>query len=107
MIANLKFEVGDLALVYKFTEKDLINTSEMVNNSFTDNQLFIIEESFKYYKEEDYNTPPSVLFNELQTVCWSEEQPDKFNDSIPNDFTDGLRYPVAYYSTPAHLLKNY
>lgn len=107
LIENLRFEFGSEAIVYKFTRKDLIETSEKVNNAFTDNVLFIVEEGFTMLFEDEYVTPPSVLYNELQTVCWSEERPDKFNDSIPNDFTDGIRYPVAYYATPPHLLKNY
>ena len=106
LIENLRFEFGREAIIYKFTRKDLIETTEKVNNAFTDQVLYIIEESWNFLHEDEFPTPPSVLYNELQTVCWSEERPDKFNDSIPNDLSDGIRYPVAYYATPAHLLKN-
>jgi len=39
----------------------------------------------------------------LTTVCWREDDPTKFNESIPNDRTDGIRYPVAYHANPYQL----
>ena len=104
LIENLRFHLGNDAVIIKFTRKDLVETSEKVNNALTDKVLFFTEETWIPIKET-YETAmhPSVLFSELETVCWSEENPTKFNDSIPNDLTDGIRYPVAMYGSPEHL----
>ena len=104
LIENLRFHLGNDSVVIKFTRKDLVETSERVNNALTDKVLYFTEESWIPIKEtSETPMPPSVLFNELETVCWDENRPDKFNDSIPNDLTDGIRYPVALYGDPAHL----
>jgi len=107
LIENLVYFLGQDAIIIKFTRKDLVETSEKVNNAFTDKTLFLTEESWTPIREsEETPMPPSVLFNEIETVCWDETRPDKFNESIPNDFTDGIRYPVALYATPSHLWRS-
>jgi len=104
LIEQLQFYLGNNATIIKFTQKDLIKTTERVNNAFVNRNLFIEEDSWvELFQNPEFPTPPSVLFNELQTVAWDETHPDKFNDSIPNDLTDGIRYPVAFYADPEHL----
>ena len=105
LIEQLQFYLGNKATIIKFTKKDLIQTTERVNNAFVNMSLFIEEASWvELFQDPNFPTPPSVLFNELQTVAWDETNHDKFNDSIPNDLTDGIRYPIAFYADPEHLL---
>jgi hypothetical protein len=105
LIEQLQFYLGHKATIIKFTKKDLIQTTERVNNAFVNMSLFIEEASWvELFQDPNFPTPPSVLFNELQTVAWDETNHDKFNDSIPNDLTDGIRYPIAFYADPEHLL---
>ena len=107
LIENLVHFLGHEAIVIKFTRKDLVETTEKVNNALTDKSLFFTEESWiPIMESKETPMPPSVLFNEIETVCWDETRPDKFNESIPNDFTDGIRYPVALYATPSHLWRS-
>ncbi len=101
---QLEFYLGNYASVFRFTRKDLIQTSDRVNNAFTSRTLLIEEDGWvELFGDENNPTPPSVLFNELQTVAWDESNPEKFNDSIPNDLTDAIRYPVALYADPQNL----
>jgi len=104
LIDNLKFQFGGYCTVIPFTRKDLVETSEKVNNSLTDNVLYFTEESWVEVIS-GAEISPSELFNELETVCWMEEpgHEDEFNSSIPNDRTDAIRYPVAYHANPYQL----
>jgi hypothetical protein len=85
-----------------FTKKDLVATTERVNNAFVRETLFLTDESWKELLTEQ-EIHQYKLFNELQTVCWREDDPTKFNDVIENDMTDAIRYPVAHHFTPYQL----
>lgn len=108
LIANLAHEFRPFPNVYvhQFTHKDLVETSDRVNNAFTEGLLYLTDESWYELLSND-EIHPSVLFNELQTVCWREDDPTKFNDAIPNDTTDGIRYPVAYHAITPYQLRDY
>jgi hypothetical protein len=96
---NLEYELAPFGNLYihKFTRKDLRETSDKVNNAFDEGLLYLTDESWKEIKSQD-EVHQSKLFLELQTVCWREDKPDKFNDAIENDMSDALRYPIAYHS---------
>jgi len=101
---NLRFELAPFANVQivMFTRKDLVETSEKVNNAFTEEKLYLTDESWiELLTNQEIHQ--SMLFNELQTVCWREDDPTKFNDAVPNDMTDAIRYPVAFHGTPYQL----
>ena len=108
LIDNLKFELSVFPNVYivKFTRKDLQETSEKVNNALTQGLLHFTNETWieLISKDEIY---PVVLFNELQTVCWREDDNTKFNDAIPNDMTDAIRYPIAYHTTSPYQMRDF
>ena len=108
LIENLEFELSpfnNLKFV-KFTKKDLVDTSEKVNNAFTQGLLFLTDESWKEIIS-NHEISQYVLFNELQTVCWREDDPDKFNDLIPNDMSDAIRYPIAYHTTTPYQMRDF
>lgn len=102
LIEQLNFEFSGYCRVVKFTRKDLVETSEKVNNALTDKLLMFTEESWIEIVSHA-EIPPVELFRELTTVCWREDDVTKFNESIPNDRTDGIRYPVAYHANPYQL----
>jgi len=108
LIANLEHDLApfrNLAII-KFTKKDLIDTTAKVNNAFVNKMLYLTNESWKELLTNQ-EIHPSMLFNELETVCWEEDNPDKFNDLIPNDMTDAIRYPVAYHASTPYQLRDY
>jgi phage terminase large subunit len=108
LIANLEHDLSpfrNLAII-KFTKKDLIDTTARVNNAFVNKMLYLTEESWPELLTNQ-EIHPSMLFNELETVCWEEDNPDKFNDLIPNDMTDAIRYPVAYHASTPYQLRDY
>lgn len=96
---QLQYNFGGYCSVIKFTKKDLVSTSDRVNNALVDKKLLFTEENFIELISGD-EIIPYVLFNELETVCWDEKDATKFNDYIPNDRTDSIRYPVAYHANP-------
>jgi len=106
LIEQLMYELAPFPYVsvFKFTRKDVLETTKAVNNAFSSGMLYLTDESFK---EIISNAPISsyVLYNELQTVCWREEvgHEDELNPAIPNDLTDSIRYPVAYHVNPYQL----
>jgi hypothetical protein len=108
LIDNLKFELYPFSnvLVEGFTRKDLIETTEKVNNAFTENLLFLTDESWVELLT-NAEIHQSMLFNELQTVCWREDDTTKFNEAIPNDMTDAIRYPVAYHTTTPYQVRDF
>jgi hypothetical protein len=107
LIENLTYELAPFGnvVVIKFTKKDLVDTSNKVNNAFTEKLLYLTNESWTEIISND-EIHPSILFNELQTVCWREDDRTKFNDIIPNDMTDGIRYPIAYHTTTPYQMRN-
>lgn len=108
LIDNLKYELAVFPNVFivKFTRKDLQETSEKVNNAFTEKLLFLTNEQWSEIVSRD-TIYPVVLYNELQTVCWREDDNTKFNDAIPNDMTDALRYPIAYHTTSPYQMRDF
>jgi phage terminase large subunit len=102
LIMQLKYQFGGYCKIIAFGRKDLIETTNKVNNAFADEKLLITDESW-YEIVSNHAIAPSTLYGELETVCWREDDASKFNDSIPNDRTDAIRYPVAYHATPYQL----
>jgi hypothetical protein len=101
---HLRYELAPFqnVIIVLFTKKDLVATSERVNNAFVEEKLYLTDEPWiELLTNQEIHQ--SMLFNELQTVCWREDDPTKFNDAIPNDMTDAIRYPVAHHATPYQL----
>jgi hypothetical protein len=102
LIAQLTYQFGGYCRVIKFTKKDLVLTSDVVNDAFSTKTLLLTDESWNELLT-NMEVIPFTLYNELETVCWREDDPTKFNVSIPNDKTDAIRYPVAYHANPYQL----
>ena len=99
---QFEFEFGGYCRIIRFTKKDLIETSDRVNNALVDKKLYFTHEEWVELVSK-HTIHPYTLYNELETVCWREDMPEKFNDSVPNDRTDSIRYPVAYHANPYQL----
>ena len=102
LIQQLEFQFGGYCRVIPFTKKDLVATSDRVNNALAAKKLLFTDESWIELISKS-EILPVELYNELETVCWREDDVTKFNDAIPNDRTDGIRYPVAYHAAPYQL----
>ena len=99
---QFEYNFGGYCRVVRFTRKNLIETSDRVNNAFVERRLMLTHEEWTEIVSKN-KIHPYTLYNELETVCWREDYPEKFNDSIPNDRTDSIRYPVAYHASPYQL----
>ena len=108
LIDNLRYELAPFpnVTIEAFTRKDLVETSDKVNNAFVEQILYLTDEAWiEMLTNQEIHQ--SKLFNELQTVCWREDDPTKFNDAIPNDMTDAIRYPVAYHTTTPYQVRDF
>jgi hypothetical protein len=110
LISNLEYELypfGRNVSVFKFTRKDHLETTKTVNNAFEEEKLFFTEENWHElgtsYANIGEEVHVSLLIQEYMTVCWLETDSTKFNDSIPNDVSDAIRYPVCYHANPYQL----
>jgi len=110
LIDNLQYELfpfGRNIDVFKFTRKDHLETTKTVNNAFGEKKLFFTEENWhelgSSYTNIGSEVHVSVLIREFMTVCWLEDDSTKFNDSIPNDISDAVRYPVCLHANPYQL----
>ena len=102
LIMQLKYQFGGYCKIISFGKKDLVDTTGKVNNAFSDKKLLLTDESWVEIISKN-TIQPVALYNELETVCWREDDRTKFNESVPNDRTDGIRYPIAYHATPYQL----
>lgn len=106
LIAQLQYELAPFynVSVFKFTRKDVVETTKTVNNAFSAGMLYLTDENW-HELLSNAEISSYQLFNELQTICWREEEghEDELNPAIPNDLTDAMRYAVAYHVTPYQL----
>jgi hypothetical protein len=103
LIAQLQYELAPFTnvSVFKFTRKDVLETTKTVNSAFSSGTLYMTDEPWKEIISNE-EIPLYALCNEFQTVCWREEigHEDELNPAIPNDRTDAIRYAVSYHLTP-------
>ena len=90
--------------VWKFSKKDLNLTTDVVNNAFARNILYIGDYGGYYnYSRREFIQGTSQLVVDLELMTWNEKD-NGFNDEIPNDCADAFRYAVCtYYNNPENI----
>jgi hypothetical protein len=90
--------------VWKYTKKDLNQTTDIVNNAFARNILYVIDYGGYYnYHRNRFIEGTSQLVIDLELMTWDEKN-EKFDDSIPNDCCDAFRYAVCtFYNNPNNI----
>lgn len=90
--------------VWKFSKKDLNQTTDVVNNAFARNILFIGDYGGYYnYSRREFIKGTSQLVTDLELMVWDDKN-NGFDDSIPNDCADAFRYAVnTYYNNPNNI----
>lgn len=90
--------------VWKYTKKDLNQTTDVVNNAFARNILFIGDYGGYYnYFRDTFIEGVNQLVVDLELMTWDEKN-GGFDDEIPNDCADAFRYAVnTYYNNPNNI----
>lgn len=90
--------------VWKYTKKDLNQTTDIVNNAFARNILFVLDYGGYYnYHRKQFIEGTSQLVIDLELMVWNEKN-EKFDDTVPNDCADAFRYAVCtYFNNPNNI----
>lgn len=90
--------------VWKYTKKDLNQTTDVVNNAFARNILFVLDYGGYYnYHRKRFIEGTSQLVIDLELMVWDEKN-EKFDDTVPNDCADAFRYAVnTYFNNPNNI----
>jgi hypothetical protein len=90
--------------VYKYTKKDIMRTTDIVNNALGRNSIIILDFGgyFNYIKNE-FVPGDDQLVTDLESMVW-DKNGTGYDSSIPNDCADAFRYAVCtYYANPINL----
>jgi len=90
--------------MHSYSQKNIIEMAQIIQNAFSRNVLYILDEGGIYdYIQDRFIRNFHPLVTQLETVIWNEAG-DGFEKKIDNDATDGLTYGIAFYfKNPANL----
>lgn len=101
---SLAYHLPDWYNVRKYTKKDIMQTTDIVNNAFARGVLCIL--NFKGYYNYYRNTfieSENQLVIDLELMTWDKNN-EKYDPSVPNDCADAFRYAVCtYYANPENI----
>lgn len=105
LVLTLAFNLPAYYNVHKYTKKDLLATSDTVNNALSRNAIIILDFGGYYnYIRSEFVSGERVLVRDLEAMTWDDRNITKFDNSIPNDTADAFRYAVCtYYLNPENL----
>lgn len=105
LVLTLRSNFPQNIIVRPFTKKDILSTTDVVNNAFSLNKCYLAD--FGGYK--DYATGRFVealnpLVVDLENMIWDGKRELHYDDSVPNDVADAFRYAInTYYNNPENL----
>ena len=105
LVLTLKANFPNNILVRPFTKKDILSTTDVVNNAFALNKLKIADfGGYKDYATGRFIEQTDPLVVDLENMIWDEKRELHYDDSVPNDCADAFRYAVnTYYNNPENL----
>lgn len=104
LVQNLAFKLGARYNVRPYTKKNIQQTTDVVNNAFGRNAIYILNFGGYYnYIKRRFERTDNPLVVDLESVVWDKNNTD-YDKSIPNDCADAFRYAVnTYYNNPENL----
>lgn len=101
---TLQYHLPNYFNVNSFTKKDIMLTTDVVNNAFSRNAVCILDFGgyFNYVRGE-WAQGTSQLVIDLELMVWDKTN-TKYDPEVPNDCADAFRYALcAYYNNPDNL----
>jgi hypothetical protein len=104
LIITLAYTLPSDMNVYKYTKKDIMRTTDVVNNALGRNSIIILNFGgyFNYIRNE-FVPCDDPLVIELESMVW-DANGKEYDSKIPNDCADAFRYAVCtYYNNPDNI----
>lgn len=101
---SLQYHLPDYYNVRPFTHKNILQTTDVVNNAFSRNLVCILNFGgyFNYYRNQFVSGERQVVVD-LELMTWDKNN-EKYDSSVPNDCADALRYAICtFYANPENL----
>lgn len=104
LIITLAFHLTEDFNVYKYTKKDILQTTDVVNNALGRNAICLLNfGGYFNYVRNQFVEGEDQLVTDLESMIWDKDG-KTYDDEIPNDCADAFRYAVnTYYSNPFNL----
>lgn len=104
LIITLSYNLPQDFNVYKYTNKDIMRTTDVVNNALGRNSIVILDFGGYYnYIKERFEYSDDQLVTDLESMVW-DKKGTGYDGTIPNDCADAFRYAVCtYYLNPYNL----
>lgn len=101
---SLQYHLPDYYNVRPFTHKNILQTTDVVNNAFSRNLVCILNFGgyFNYYRNQFVSGERQVVVD-LELMTWDKNN-EKYDPAVPNDCGDALRYAICtFYANPENL----
>ena len=104
LIITMAYSLPSMYNVQKYTQKDILRTTDVVNNAFGRNALCVLNFGGYYnYIKHRFEECDDQLVTDLENMVW-DKNGREYDPSVPNDCADAFRYAVnAYYANPLNL----
>lgn len=101
---SLQYHLPNYYNVRPFTHKNIMQTTDIVNNAFSRNAIAILNFGGYYnYYRNTFVTSERQLVVDLELMTWDKNN-EKYDPAVPNDCGDAFRYAVCtYYANPDNL----
>lgn len=105
LVLTLAYRLPPEYNVQKFTKKDILQTTDVVNNALSRRAVCILDFGgyFNYVRNE-FVSGDDQLVIDLENMVWDKKNNRKYDDTVPNDCADAFRYALnTYYNNPFNL----
>lgn len=104
LVLSLMYNLPGRYNVQKYTKKDILQTTDMVNNALGRNAVCVLNFGGCYnYIKDQFEEGENQLVTDLESMIWDSDN-KKYDPSVPNDCADAFRYALCtYYNNPASL----
>ena len=101
---SLAYHLPDWYNVRKYTKKDILQTTDVVNNAFARGVLCILNFGGYYnYVRKTFTQGENQLVVDLELMTWDKNN-EKYDPAVPNDCADAFRYAVnTFYANPENI----
>lgn len=100
----LQYHLPNYYNVRPFTHKNIMQTTDIVNNAFSRGQVRILNFGgyYNYYRNQ-FVSAERQLVVDLELMTWDKNN-EKYDSTVPNDSADAFRYALStYYANPDNI----
>lgn len=105
LVLTLAYRLPPEYNVQKFTKKDILQTTDVVNNALSRRAVCILDfGGYFNYMRNEFVPGDDQLVIDLENMVWDKKNNRKYDDTVPNDCADAFRYALnTYYNNPFNL----